>query len=53
VRMLVYRDAEGAVWVAWTDFAWIVKRHGVAMREAQFHMASEVAASIASSVAAH
>ena len=53
VRMLVYRDAEGAVWVAWTDFAWIAKRHGVAMREAQFHMASEVAASIASSVAAH
>jgi uncharacterized protein (DUF302 family) len=52
VRMLVYRDAEGAVWVAWTDFAWIAKRHGVAMREAQFHMASEVAASIASSVAA-
>ena len=53
VRMLVYRDAEGAVWVAWTDFAWIAKRHGVAMREAQFHMASEVAASIAASVAAH
>ena len=53
VRMLVYRDAEGAVWVAWTDFAWIAKRHGIATREAQFHMASEVAASIASSVALH
>jgi len=53
VRMLVYRDASGVVWVAWTDFAWIAKRHGVATREAQFHMASEVAASIASSVAAH
>ena len=52
VRMLVYRDADGAVWVAWTDFAWIAKRHGIATREAQFHMASEVAASIASSVAA-
>jgi uncharacterized protein (DUF302 family) len=51
VRMLVYRDVEGAVWVAWTDFAWIAKRHGIATREAQFHMASEVAASIASSVA--
>src|SRR5215471_13567659 len=48
VRMLVYRDAEGAVWVTWTDFAWIAKRHGIATREAQFHMASEVAASIAS-----
>ena len=52
VRMLVYRDADGAVWVAWTDFAWIARRHGVTMREAQFHMASEVAASIASSVSA-
>ena len=53
VRMLVYRDAEGAVWVAWTDFGWIAKRHAVTTREGQFHMASEVAASIASSVAAH
>ena len=49
VRMLVYRDAQGAVWVAYTDFAWIAHRHGVTTREAQFHMASEVAASIASS----
>jgi len=53
VRMLVYRDADGAVWVAYTDFDWIAKRHGVTMREAQFHMASEVAASIAASVAGH
>ena len=29
----------------------LAKRHGVTSREAQFHMASEVAASIASSVA--
>ena len=48
VRMLVYRDAQGAVWVAWTDFDWIARRHGVTSREAQFHMASQVAASIAS-----
>lgn len=53
VRMLVYRDDGGAVWVAYTDFDWIAKRHGVTMREAQFHMASEVAASIAASVAGH
>ena len=52
VRMLVYRDAQGAVWVAWTDFAWVAHRHGVTTREAQFHMASEVAASIASSTTA-
>jgi hypothetical protein len=50
--MLVYRDASGAVWVAYTDFEWIAKRHGVTSRDAQFHMATEVAASIASSVAA-
>jgi uncharacterized protein (DUF302 family) len=49
VRMLVYRDDQGAVWVAWTDFAWIAHRHGVITRAAQFHMASEVAALIASS----
>jgi uncharacterized protein (DUF302 family) len=53
VRLLVYRDAAGAVWTAYTDFAWIAKRHGVSGREAQFHMATEVAASIVSSVAAH
>jgi uncharacterized protein (DUF302 family) len=53
VRMLVYRDAQGAVWVAYTDFAWIAKRHGVSTREAQFDMATQVAASIVSSVAKH
>ena len=53
VRLLVYRDAAGGGWTAYTDFAWIAKRHGVSDREAQFHMATEVAASIVSSVAAH
>ncbi len=50
VRMLVYRDAEGAVWVSHTDFGWIAKRHGITSRDTQFQMASEVAASIAASV---
>jgi uncharacterized protein (DUF302 family) len=50
VRILVYRDEAGAVWAAYTDFGWIARRHGVTTRDAQFHMASEVAASIASSV---
>jgi len=53
VRLLVYRDDKGAVWTAYTDFAWIARRYGVQSRDAQFHMASEVAASIVSSVAAH
>jgi uncharacterized protein (DUF302 family) len=53
VRMLVYRDDAGTVWVAYTDFAWIAERHGVTTREAQFHMATEVAASIVASVSGH
>jgi Uncharacterized conserved protein len=53
VRLLVYRDESGAVWTAYTDFAWIARRHGVTSRDEQFHMASEVAASIVSSVVAH
>jgi uncharacterized protein (DUF302 family) len=51
VRMLVHRDGQGQVWVAWTDFEWIARRHGVTSRDQQFHMASEVARSIAASVA--
>jgi uncharacterized protein (DUF302 family) len=53
VRMLVYRDARGQVWVAYSDFEWIARRHGITTRDAQFSMATQVAASIASSVAAH
>ena len=47
VRMLVFQDNDGKVWIAYTDFAWIAKRHGIKSRDAQFRMASEVAASIA------
>lgn len=51
VRLLVSQDAEGQVWAVYTDFAWIAKRHGIEDRDAQFKMASEVIASITSSVA--
>ena len=51
VRMLVYRDDQGRVWVAYSDFEWIAHRHGVTTRDAQFNMASQVAGSIAASVA--
>ena len=47
VRMLVTEDAEGKVQVAWTDFDAIARRYTIADRAAQFAMASEVAASIA------
>lgn len=50
VRLLVLQDEKGEVWTAYTDFAWIAQRHGIADREAQFKMASAVIASITSSV---
>src|SRR5262249_33455672 len=52
VRMLVTQDAKGQVWVAWTDFDRIAHRHHIEDRGAQFKMASEVAASIASAAQA-
>ena len=52
VRMLVAQDASGQVWVAWTDFDRIAHRHHITDRDAQFKMASEVAASIASAAQA-
>ncbi|MGH6707743.1 MAG: DUF302 domain-containing protein [Hypericibacter sp.] len=51
VRMLVFEDQSGQVWVEYTDFAYIARRHAVADRDPQFKMASEVIASVASSVA--
>lgn len=49
VRMLVLEDEAGQVWIAWTDFNWIADRYGITDRAPQLKMASEVAASIASS----
>jgi uncharacterized protein (DUF302 family) len=51
VRLLVTQDAEGKVWTAYTDFRWIARRHGIADRDPQFKMASDVIASITSSIA--
>ncbi len=47
VRMLVFEDADGGVWIAYTDFGFIGRRHHLQDRDAQLKMASEVAASIA------
>jgi uncharacterized protein (DUF302 family) len=52
VRLLVYQDATGQVWTAYTDFGWIAQRHGIDSRDQQFAMASEVIDSITSSVRA-
>ena len=52
VRLLVNQDEKGDVWTAYTDFAWIARRHGITDREQQFKMASTVIDSITSSVKA-
>jgi uncharacterized protein (DUF302 family) len=52
VRLLVFEDERGEVWLAYTDFAWIARRHGISTREDQFKMATNVIASITSSVTA-
>ena len=50
VRMLVAQDADGSVWVAWTDFAAISDRYALDDRAAAIAMATAVSASIAASV---
>jgi uncharacterized protein (DUF302 family) len=50
VRLLVTEDAQGQVSAMYTDFAWIARRHGIDNRAAAFKMASDVIASIISSV---
>jgi uncharacterized protein (DUF302 family) len=52
VRLLVSEDAKGQVWVIYTDFDWIKRRHGINDRDDAFKMASSVIASITSSVTA-
>ena len=50
VRVLVLQEADGSVWVAWTDFAWFARRHHITDRQQQFAMASSVAESITSTI---
>jgi uncharacterized protein (DUF302 family) len=50
VRLLVLQDESGAVWTAYTDFAWIARRHRITDRQQQFAKASSVVESITSSV---
>lgn len=52
VRLLVYQDDSGKVWMAYTDFNWIAHRHKVSNRKKEFKMASEVIASIVASAQA-
>jgi uncharacterized protein (DUF302 family) len=52
VRLLLTQDDNGEVWVVWTDFGWIARRHDIRNRDAQFKMATEVVNSITSTIAA-
>lgn len=52
VRMLVVQEADGSVYVAWTDFGFIARRYGIEDKGPQFKMASKVAASIATAATA-
>jgi uncharacterized protein (DUF302 family) len=52
VRLLIFENEHGEVWLAYTDFAWIARRHGINSRDDQFKMATNVIASITSSVTA-
>ncbi len=52
VRMLVTQDADGQVWMAYTDFEFIAHRYGIADRPAVVAMATKVSALIAGSAAA-
>jgi len=51
VRLLVQEYENGQVWVTYTDFAWIARRHRITDRAQAFDMASSVIASITSAVA--
>ena len=50
VRLLLTQDENGDVWAVWTDFGWIAKRHNIGDRVAQFEMATNVVASITSTI---
>jgi uncharacterized protein (DUF302 family) len=52
IRLLVLQDSTGAVWVAYTDFAWSARRRGISNLRDQTALAAAVVDSIASTVRA-
>lgn len=51
VRLLVYTNDKGQVWMAYTDFGYIARRHRIRTRAGAFNKASAVIASIVSAAA--
>ena len=52
VRLLVIEDGKGQVWAIYNDFGYLARRHAITDRAAAFKMASQVIASITSTVQA-
>lgn len=52
IRLLVHQDSTGAVWIAYTDFTWIVRRHGIGELRDQSLLTASIVDSIASTVRA-
>ena len=51
VRMLVTEEADGSVWLAWSDFTWVARRYAIKDKDVQFKMATGVAAGLAAEAA--
>jgi len=51
VRMLILEEADGSVWLAWTDFGFIARRYGIKTLGAQVKMATAVSGAIAADAA--
>lgn len=51
VRMLVTEEADGSVWLAWSDFAWVARRYAIKGKDAQFKTATMVASTLAAEAA--
>lgn len=50
VRVLVFEKKDGAVEVAYSDFDWIARRHGIKNRKKEFAMATKVIRSVTDAV---
>jgi uncharacterized protein (DUF302 family) len=50
VRLLVLEDKNGQVWTIYNDFHYLARRHGIVDRQQAFNMATDVIASITSTV---
>jgi uncharacterized protein (DUF302 family) len=50
VRVLVFQKKDGSVHVAYSDFDWIARRHGIKNRKKEFAMATVVIRSVTDSV---